>query len=214
MTAEELLRTIYRFYPRGLDADHARYYDSEEHLRLVAARKAAGANAGPWLALLDRLQTQSPECVVTDRSIHLPTGRYDACYFGEIELPWERPGAERTAPLDAGLARRLRKLGVSVPDPKIPKAELVFMVSFILPHHVIYADGPDPTRFTFAPEEQRYADAIAREFAETYRSTPMDPAVGQLIIPDLTMDGRPFQTVTIFDAVFSDHPRWIRLLSR
>ena len=66
----------------------------------------------------------------------------------------------------------------------------------------------EPVRFAFPTDEQRYAETLARELAETYRTNALSPDVGQLIIPDLTTDARPFRTVTIFNAVFSDHVRW------
>jgi hypothetical protein len=88
----ELLDVVYRHYPRGVPGDDPRYAQSEEHQRLVAARKAAGAAAEPWRAMLRRLGARFPACVARNGSLHLPTGGYDAGYCGSLYRAAPPPG--------------------------------------------------------------------------------------------------------------------------
>jgi hypothetical protein len=89
---EELLAAVYRHYPRGIPSYDPSYTQSEEYLRLVAARKAAGAASEPWRAMLRRLGERFPECVARNGSLHLPTGGADAGYCGSLYRTTPPPG--------------------------------------------------------------------------------------------------------------------------
>jgi hypothetical protein len=124
---DELLGIAYRHYPRGMSSDHAGHRYTEEHRRLVAARRQAGAAHDPWRAMLRRLGAQLPEHLVTNRSLHLPMGDWDACYSGSIDL--SRPASDYPLPLPDPDA-----LPASVEGP--PSVD--FLVSFLCPYYIIY----------------------------------------------------------------------------
>jgi hypothetical protein len=132
-TINDLLEAVYRHYPRRIQSYDPRYKKSEEYLRLVAARRRAGAEAGPWRAMLRRLDEHLPEPGVQNRSFHLPTGGLDACYSGRLFLPAITPGEESHA------------LGV--------------FVSFLVPYYVIYSsrfvEDPEATEARRAAREER-----------------------------------------------------------
>lgn len=111
-SVNELTGIVYCYYPRGLLTNDPRYEEAEEHRRLVAARRQAGADNEPWRAMLKRLGDQFPENSVQNRSLHLPGGGWDACYSACLYLP--------TAP-----GEHHHTVG--------------FMVSFLAPYYVIYS---------------------------------------------------------------------------
>jgi len=112
-SVDELTDIVYRYYPRRLLTNEPRYEKSEEYRRLVAARRHAGANNEPWRAILKRLGEQFPENSVQNRSLHLPSGRSDACYSAHLSLPTNTPGEHYH--------------------------DLGFLVSFLVPYYVVYS---------------------------------------------------------------------------
>jgi hypothetical protein len=111
-SVNELTGIAYSYYPRGFLSNDPRYEEATEHRRLVAARRQAGADNEPWRAMLKRLDDKFPEISVQDRSLHLPSGGWDACYSACLYLP--------TAP-----GEYHHTVG--------------FMVSFLVPYYVIYS---------------------------------------------------------------------------
>ena len=93
----DLLGLVYRFYPRGMRLGDPRYRETDEHRRLVEARRHAGTGAAyeGWRAMLGRLRVRFPGCEVENRSFHLATGGYDGCYSGKLLLPALEPGRYR-----------------------------------------------------------------------------------------------------------------------
>jgi hypothetical protein len=86
-SVKELTDIVYSYYPRGLLSNDPRYTQTEVYHRLVAARRQAGADNEPWRVILRRLGDHFPENSVQNRSIHLPTGGWDACYSAHLYLP-------------------------------------------------------------------------------------------------------------------------------
>jgi hypothetical protein len=117
---DDLLGIAYRYYPGEIPSYEPRYRETEEYLRLAAARRHAGAHHEPWRAMLRRLAEQFPEQDVQNRSLHLPTGGCDACYSGAIHLP-KAPGEHHHA--------------------------VGFFVSFLVPYYLVYSsrlvDAPE-----------------------------------------------------------------------
>lgn len=191
-TIDEILTTVYRFY-RSTKTYADLGPDTEE---LVGARRHAGSD-GPyerWEAMLDRLQARFPECDITNRSIHLPTGRLDAGYAGRLDLP---PGLEEEG----------RDIG--------------FLVSFLVPCYVVYgyrmmplgeeekADPEYPTRheirFTFTADEQPYVQEIVREIETTYAGyEPMPPEVGNGLVLDVVTGLNTIGTTKLYHCLFTD----------
>jgi hypothetical protein len=87
---DELLEIAHRYYPRNVLSYDASYPGTAELLRLNAARRAAGATDEAWRAMLRRLAQHFPDARIQNRSLHLPTGNWDACYSGAIHFPGDR----------------------------------------------------------------------------------------------------------------------------
>jgi hypothetical protein len=193
---DQLLAVVYRFYPRGMNDTDAGYDDTEEHRRLVAARRHAGTGEPyeRWRAMLRRLDACFPGRSVTNRSLHLPTGSIDACYSAWLDLP---PSAGEHA----------RNLG--------------FLVSFLVPSYVVYSsrmthlDPRDPASegrsirrefsFTFTGDEEPYVREIVREIEATYSGyEPMPPDVGNVIVPDVVAGLKLMGETTLYHCLFSD----------
>lgn len=109
---DDLIETVHRHYTRGMSHEDPRRKHTEEYHRLSAARRQAGVDNEPWRALLRRLHVQFPGCIQNNRSLHLPTGEFDAGYSGELFLP-EAPGEHP------------RTVG--------------FLVSFLVPYYLVYS---------------------------------------------------------------------------
>jgi hypothetical protein len=58
--------------------------------------------------------------------------------------------------------------------------------------------------FAFTPDEQPYAESIAREIEATYGFERMPPEVGNVIVPDVSVGGRLLGEARLFDCLFSD----------
>jgi hypothetical protein len=223
---EELLAVVYRHYPRGIQSEDPRYEDSEEHRRLVAARRAAGAASEPWRALLRRLNERFPECGAQNGSLHLPTGACDAGYCG-------------------GLYRRTTPHGEH-------HHSVEFRVSFLVPYYLVYGfrvvddtveeaagDGPpvwfdangcyigaklegtgdsaelQPARWTrsskrrierwFAPraDDQGYWDALVAEIEATFGCEPMPLDLARTVVPGVMTGLRWFGQATLGDCLMS-----------
>ena len=195
-TLEQLLAVVYRFYPRGMSDTDAGYDDTEEHRRLVAARRHAGTGVPyeHWRAMLRRLDARFPERSVTNRALHLPTGNIDACYSAWLELP-------------PSVGEKSRDLG--------------FLVSVLVPCYLVYGyriiplgehektDPEYPTRhdirFTFTADEEPYVREIVREIEATYSGyEPMPPDVGHVIVPDVVAGLKLMGETQLFHCLFSD----------
>ncbi|WP_437800031.1 hypothetical protein [Sorangium sp. So ce693] len=91
-SSKELVEVAYRYYPRGVSREDPRYKRTEEYGRLADARRRAGAECGRWQGMLNRIHDKFPDRSLIDRSIHLPTGNYDACYAGHLSVEASAPG--------------------------------------------------------------------------------------------------------------------------
>ncbi|WP_437565843.1 hypothetical protein [Sorangium sp. So ce542] len=109
---EELIELVYRYYPRGVSREDPRYKRTEEYGRLADARRRAGADRDRWQGMLRRIDGKFSGRVSIDRSIHLPTGNYDACYSGCLSIGAIFPGEYD------------RVIG--------------FMVSLLVPYYIVY----------------------------------------------------------------------------
>jgi hypothetical protein len=232
-TLDELLDIVYRYYPRGVgpnDPSNAhRNKEAEEQARLVAARQKAATDER-WHSLLRRVQERFPEAPLMNHSLHLPTGKYDACY------------------------------SFTISPPKSPeRLRLWFQVSFLAPYYIVFSSGltereivipprefliefqgmpiylpggaaragllsnPDDERlkgvtlerrefvltFDPSPEEQPYAAWIAREIEATFGCEPMPPEVGTALVPDVATQSRRRGEVRVYDCLFSDTHPWV-----
>lgn len=239
-TLDELLDIVYQYYPRGVeivdgDLDVKAIRDSEEHARLVAARRKAATDER-WHSMRRRIQERFPDAPLMDHSLHLPTGNHDACYSFTVSPPRS-------------------------PPPKSPEYHhLWFQVSFLAPYYIIFSSGrttqeivtpprafrivshglmidlptsvagsglllnPDDETlkgvtikerkfiFTFdlAPDERSYAEWIAREIEATFGCEPMPRQIGTVIVPDIVTESRKIGEVRLYDCLFSDNHPWVQ----
>ena len=84
MTPPELLRLIYRHYPRALYTTAPAYDATDEHRRQVDAARRAVADYPRWSAMLDALRARFE---VQDRSLHILAGGVDPAYSAHVEIP-------------------------------------------------------------------------------------------------------------------------------
>lgn len=191
LTLDELLSVVYRFYPRRLEPEDPGYKDTEEHRRLVDARRRAGAEGNPWRVLLDRLYKQIPRDSIHNGSLHLLTGHYDAGYVGALYLPSRGPPETHH--------------------------QLGFLISFLVPCYVVsslvIAVAPTTkssgvaryTQFTFTPDEEPYARIITEEILSVFPGyEPMPPEIGNIVVPDVVAGTKLMGKTTLFHCLFTD----------
>jgi hypothetical protein len=219
-TRDELIRLVYDCYPRGILVDDTGYKETSEYLRLVAARKKAAAEDGPWRAMLRRLEAQFPADNVLNDSLGLCMGSSDGAYSCKVHSA-VLPGS----------------------------VTLGFLVSFLVPYYVVYKSmsvegvapkaaeetgkrlvvsgdtcdifpaeraSPDtehacpytPIRrivgFDFSPAEQSYSKWIQEEIEHVWGYQRMPPDVGMVIVPDVATNLRYFGEATLYDCLFAD----------
>ena len=222
-TTKELVDVVYRYYPRGMTASDPRRKEAAEELRLVAARKKAGAEREPWLETLRRLREKFPGNDLLNNSLHLPTGEFEAAYSGKLCLS---------------------------PAPGEHAHQLGFLVGFLVPYYVIFSSrivddvrqesdpnkatfrfsfgwGPEDERaedpaprlgvevplpvprreirsFEFSPDEQPFVAAIAEDIEAHWGHERMPPEVGNILVPDVATNLRLLGEATLYDCLLSD----------
>lgn len=190
-TAAELLATVYQFYPRSLEETDPRYRESEEHQRLVQARRQAGSEGNPWRVLLGRLKLRFPSYTVQNNSVHLPTGNYDAGYSGLLWLPTRGPHEK--------------------------DHQLGFLISFLVPAYVLYSTvnvfAPTTKSYpiagyvslTLSPDEQPFARILTDEILAVFPGfEPMPPEIGNLTVPDVVDGIKSAGDKTLYQCLFTD----------
>jgi len=219
----ELLDIVYRYYPRG--AGDTPRKDTEEHARLVAARRMAASDER-WSAMLRRTSQRFPK-TLTDRSLHLPTGEIDACYSFTLSLSeaaahpmlWCR--ISFLAPYYIIYSSRLIDTVKKIEGFNVT----VHGVQFYIPRSAIgsgfMADPNDESTmstiskreditFDLSPDEQPLAAWIDRDIEATFGGEPMPPEIGMVLVPDVTTDARAVGEVRLYDCLFSDSHPWIK----
>lgn len=199
-SVEELKAIAYQYFPRDLEGSDPAYERTEEYRRRQAARARASADYEVWSTMLDRVEARfpselHPNVVVENLCYFLesPTaGPTDRCFSGALWLPTRGPDEKQ------------HKLG--------------FLVSFVVPYHVVYSNTlvslqrPNAERdservivFQTSPDEAPFARALAEEIEAAFPGyQPMRPEVGKVILPDIG-DLRELGKVTLFDCLFTDH---------
>jgi hypothetical protein len=231
-TTEEFFAIARRYYPSGIESHDPRYKESEEHARLVTARRGAGARRDVWRAMLDRLSKQFPDRDVYDDVLACPPEWLRAGYEGSIFLP-EATGehGHTVAFMVSFLAPYYLVCSTrTVDDPEAEAARrakhekfVTFCIDnvfwalhrgMVTPEFAAEADKAweaehtMATRrdisFAFTPDEQPYAESIAREIEAVYGFERMPPEVGNIIVPDVSVGGRLLGEARLFDCLFSD----------
>jgi hypothetical protein len=230
---EELIDVVYRYYPRGVPWEDPSHTQTEAHRWLVDARRRAGADCDRWFGMLRRLSDQFPENGVDNFSARLMTGDYDACYCGSLHLPktigehWHTIEFRVSilVPYHIVYSSRVvddleeieRKKALRATPPRIA-CVYVHDTMHVLPASVVkpeFLESPpempemQPRRqdlsFDLSPDEQPYADWIARDIEATWGYERMPPEVGRVIVPDVATDSRVLGKATLYDCLFSDN---------
>jgi len=229
-TLDELLDIVYRYYPRGVgmidgDIDIKTIRDSEEHARLVAARKKAATDER-WHSMRRRISERFPDMLM-NHSLHLPTGSSDACYSFTIHLPGTAQDrllwGQVSFLVPYYVIHASRNIETVQETPKD-----FFMVEFQGIHFQVdgspldprLVSNPDDERlkhvtterhvvtFDLLSEERPYAEWIAREIEATFGYEPMPPEIGAVLVPELATPHLPEEN-RLYDCLFSDHPTWV-----
>jgi hypothetical protein len=230
-TQGELMDIVYRYYSRGVgivdgDLDVQLIYDSEEHARLVAARRKAATDER-WPAMRRRIEEHFPDASLMNHSLHLATGDQDACYSFAISLP----GATNDRMLwfqVSFLAPCYVIYGSSTTDIVRAPPEDSFSVIFEGLHFQVERSRFDPelisnvdderrklatikkryVNFDLLPDERPYVEWIAREIEATFGCEPLPPEVGTVLVPDLAAPKLPGE-VKLYDCLF-EVKEWVK----
>jgi hypothetical protein len=187
LTAEALLRLVYRYFPVGLYETDPRYESTEEYQRLYKLRRAAVDDPKDWDAFIQHVETELPDCSVWD----YPNIRYDPAYSVRVSLPG--PLAEESE-----------------------VKSVVLMVCILAPVHIIYAHhrkkrGEIYETITYQPplpqEFLPVAEKLEALAIETFGTTRLSQDVLSTPVPDLQVGTTGFGKVTLADCLFGD-ARW------
>lgn len=150
-----------------------------------------------------------------------PRGLYTtgAGYDDTEERRRQREAAHRAVLAYPTWKAMLRRLGARYPledaslhllsggfDPaysghlEIPARTLGFHVSLLGPYYGIHRTG--------SPGEEPAASDLAREIEATYGYEAIPPEIGNLVVPDVTLDTRLFGEATIYDCLLSVVWQW------
>jgi hypothetical protein len=234
-TLDELLDIVYRYYPRGVgivdgDLDVQAIRDSEEHARLVTARRQAAADER-WYAMLRRIADRVPG-MLQNHSLHLPTGALDACYSFTISPPRVANRQELwfqvsfLAPYYIIFSSRLIESDIVAP---VRGFKFIFQgMQFHVPRS---AAGPElmlinlddestksvtikerdiTVTFDLSSDERPYAEWIAREIETTFGCERMPQEIGTVLVPDVSTDRRTLGEARLYDCLFSDDHQWVK----
>ena len=188
LTAEALLRLVYRYFPAGLYETDPRYESTEEYQRLYKLRRAAVDDPKDWDAFIQRVKTEMPDCSVWN----YPNIRYDPAYSARVSLP-----------------------SSFVEEPEEDKT-VVLMVCILAPVHIIYAHhskkrGEIYETINYPPplpaEFQPFADKLEALGIEAFGTTRLSQDVLSTPVPDLQVGTTGFGKVTLADCLFGD-ARW------
>ncbi|WP_438005201.1 hypothetical protein WME89_41725 [Sorangium sp. So ce321] len=225
----ELLDVVYRYYPRGIDiieqADIQRYKETEEYVRLVAARRRAATDER-WPALLRRIEEQFPDGTVMNDSFHLPTGSLDASYSFSFSLPDTANG--RTlwfkisfiVPYYIVYGYRLVEFvkqpekfrvvfgGINFFNPRSPRdPELVSNSDDEMLKSVRFDESY--IDFELSADELPYVEWIARDIEATFGCERMPPEIGIVLVPDAAVTPRPLGEARLYDCLFTAGHEWV-----
>ena len=230
-TIDDLLHIVYRYYPRGVgivdgDLDMQAINDSEEHARLVAARIQA-AKDERWPAMRRRIEERFPDAPLMNDSLHLPTGRHDACYSFNISLPGATNDRTLWFQVSFLAPYYIIHKACTTDIEKEPRTDF-FLVTFqemsfhvlrsLLDRELISSLGDERLKpvtitrrhvtFDLLPDERPYAEWIAREIETTFGCERMPPEVGTVLVPDLATPKLPGE-VRLYDCLFTNDD-WVK----
>jgi hypothetical protein len=228
---EEFFDIVYRYYARGVSEADPNRGQTEENLRLMEARRQAGADCSRWLDTLRRLGDQFPERGISNLSIHLVTGGSDACYSGSLSLPDYTDDCRHTIEFRVSFLvpyyivfssrivedlEELERMKARLAAPKDTVSLFFGDTMFVLPAGMVKPEFRKPPplpkfrprrrdiSYEFSADEQSFAERIAQEIEAIWGYERMPPDVGSVIVPDVATNHRALGEATLFDCLFSD----------
>lgn len=184
---QELLQTVYRFYPVRLHEDAPGYRATPEMQRLAEARRRALEERAAWDHFLERARESLPGFGVDDWSFRLQAG-HDACYHARITLPG----------INARSARR---------DEVVVMASILAPVAFIYTSVTTKRDRHSSRRLFPCPIHATH-EAYARCESlvhEIMQSPQVRRALLFLSVPDVEYGNHSFGEVRLVDCLFLPH---------
>jgi hypothetical protein len=179
-SVDELLQIIDQHYWRSASYDGSEPYGARDCL--VEVRKEAGKPNTPWSELLARLYKRFPDRV-TNRSLHLTGGGFDACYSLTVEQ----------APHEIGLA-------------------ICFIAPYYVVYSSRNVDRTyresEPKKlqaFVLDDDEKADAQVMIDEMNLLFPAhEPMPPDIGNIVVPDVMAGNQELGKATLYHCFFTD----------
>lgn len=183
---QELTQLAYSFHPRGMPVQSPAYKRSKEYKRLLEACRKAIDTYASWVAMIRRLAGHFPQYRVYNHAMYILSPGWDIPEFaGVIEL-------------------------AGGPGEHSPMIE--FRVSVLVPYYKLYRrDVVDENQsrkcFELSAEEQQVGECVAREIETTFEGyEAVPPEVGNMVVPELALPGRPLGEATLYDCLMYPDP--------
>jgi hypothetical protein len=231
----ELIDTIYRYYPRGIDITNDKFAElrtaSEENARLVATGRRAAVDER-WRSMLRRASERFPGMLMNQSLyLHPKTECCDGGYSFTID-PHSYTGIDRESTLYFHISflthyyvvHRLRTISAI----KKERTDSFFVVVHGLRIHVArsvfdpgavsgFADdlvksvtvSETCAEFDLLCDGRRCAELVAGDIKEIFGYEFLPPDIGKLPVPDVMTDSRFLGDATVYDCVFSDRHAWV-----
>jgi hypothetical protein len=224
---DELLEIVYRYYPRAIGSSDSpsKGDESDEHRRLIDARRHAAADAR-WTNMLGRISDHFPG-MIANHSLHLPTGNLDACYLFTLSLPnspdhrtlWF--GVSFLAPYYVVCRSRLVDVAKEVDGYSVPYQGICFFIQerSLSPQFASWINDEnlnsailkeEDVSFDLTKDEKPYAEWIVREIESTFGCERMPPEIGTQVIPDVRTNHREVGEARLYDCLFTDEHAWVK----
>lgn len=179
-TLDELLQIIQQHYWRSTSYDESEPYGARDCL--IEVRKKAAEPNTPWRELLARLYARFPHRV-TNRSLHLAGGGFDACYSLTVDHP----------PHEIGLF-------ISIIAPYY-----VVYSSRRVDRTYREAVPQELQAFDLDDDEKADAQVMIDEMKLLFPGhEPMPPNIGNIVVPDVMAGNQELGKVTIYHCFFTD----------
>jgi hypothetical protein len=190
----EILRTIYRFYPRKLPYDSDGYQQSEERRRLLQLREQH-AKAETGERFLSRLKEAFPEYAVVDW-----TNLSDSqCYEYKILLHAGQPILDDDLELIRALGGKRRDLCLFI--------SILGSYWFFVVDETTYDEETDEWKFQLGSEEDQDIEQAVHRLkqvmkSEGYLEVPRE--IARLAVPDVETEMQELGEATVFHCLFTD----------
>jgi hypothetical protein len=191
LTLPQLLEVVHRYYPSHVRRSDEGYPSSEQHQRLLKARREASSGSAAWEQLLHRLDGALPDCKVEDWTALFSD---DNCWRARIYLP---------APL-------------SLADGGKEVRAVVILVSILAPAFVLYSAlqryagkraSPSNTFYSDIPETGPYVEKIEPLVHSSLHAQRLPAEILFTPVPDVQCGNVQLGDARLIDCLFTDD-RW------